>query len=393
MIELTGRVFCDGVLRAGRLRFEADRIDRVELDDDAALASDAPIIAPGLVDLHVHGFGGCDPLDDLAGMARALALAGTTTFQPTLFPGPPPELGRDAARVWAAAAALAPRAGARVAGLHLEGPFLNPGAAGAIPVDALVAPSLAGLAEILGPATDDGRGIRTVTIAPEVPGSADLIAELVRCGVRVSLGHSLASAADTRAATRAGAVGATHLFNAMGPLHHRDVGIVGIALTERALYAEIIGDLTHVGRDAFDLALRLRGPTGLCLVSDALRGAGTGCDVFHWHGREHLVRDGTAYYPPRDAGGEPQLAGCASSQLEMVRKLVGAGVLSVEDALTMASATPAAALGMADGIGNLRPGAFADVLVLDSEELTLREVYVGGERATGPAQAFSGSDR
>ena len=88
----------------------------------------------------------------------------------------------------------------------------------------------------------------------------------------------------------------------MSGIHHREAGLAGVALTESALFAEIIGDLVHVGPDAFELALAARGPRGLCLVSDALQGAGTGCDAFHSHGRDHIVRDGTAYYPPREPG-------------------------------------------------------------------------------------------
>src|SRR5688572_20629904 len=154
-------------------------------------------------------------------MARALSRAGTTTFQATLFPAEPARLGELAEGCWTAAQAPATHAdaAARVIGLHLEGPFVNRERAGALSVPDLAEPSVAALRAILGPATGGGRGIRTMTLAPELPGSAELIKELVRCGVRVSLGHSSATADDARRAARAGAKGATHLFNAMGPLH------------------------------------------------------------------------------------------------------------------------------------------------------------------------------
>jgi N-acetylglucosamine-6-phosphate deacetylase len=200
----------------------------------------------------------------------------------------------------------------------------------------------------------------------------------VRAGVRVSLGHSQATAAEARAAARAGAASATHLFNAMGPLHHREVGLAGFALSSDALFAEIIGDLVHVGADAFELALAARGPAGLCLVSDALAAAGTGCDVFHWHGRDHVIRAGTSYYPPRAPGAEPQLAGTAMGQLEMVRRLVQRGVLALAEALTLASTTPARALGLAGELGVLSIGARCDVLVLAPDTLELTQVLLGG---------------
>ena len=217
-----------------------------------------------------------------------------------------------------------------------------------------------------------------MTLAPELAGASELVDELVRCGVRVSLGHTKANASEARRAVRAGAIGATHLYNAMSPLHHREAGMVGVALTSPTLFAEIIGDLVHVGADAFQVALAARGPEGLCLVSDALQGAGTGCDVFHTHGRRHSVRGGTAYLPAREPDGEPKLAGSASSQLEMVRKLVASGIVSLADALTMASTTPARALGCERELGRIATGAQADLLVLDETELALRRVFLAG---------------
>lgn len=393
MTRLTGRLLLNGELALGSLEVEGERIASLERsldpnpeDEPGALAA-MPIIAPGLIDLHIHGFGGCDPLDDLAGMGRALARAGTTGFQPTLFPRDPHLLGEDARRVEQQTRAVAGTPGiARPLGSHLEGPFLNPASAGAIPVPDLAIPSREGLRAILGSPTGDGNGVARMTIAPELAGCPELIAELVKGGVRASLGHSLASAGEARIGFAYGASTVTHLFNAMGPLHHREVGLAGIALTRDHLAAEIIGDLVHVSKEAFEFALAARGPSGLCLVSDALKGAGTGCDVFHWHGRDHVVHGGTAYYPREEQTqggadeGPGQLAGSASSQLEMVRKLTSEGVVGLADALTMASTTPAQALGIADEVGVLRGGARADLIVLEPASLELREVWIGGQR-------------
>lgn len=377
MIELSGRLLVDGRFAPGKLRFEDGRIRSIEFAPLGVTIAGLPLIAPGLIDLHVHGYGGADPIEQLPSMAEALARHGTTAFQPTLFPAAPAKLGELCERTWKTANALA-GGRARVLGLHLEGPFVNPERAGALPPRDLAEPSLAGLRAILGPATGDGRGVKTVTLAPELSGSAELIDELVRCGVRVSLGHSKATADDARRAVKAGARGATHLFNAMNAIHHREVGLAGFSLIEKALTAEIIGDLAHVGAEAFELALAARGPAGLALVSDALRGAGTGCDVFHSHGRDHVVRDGTAYYPPHGARAELQLAGTAMGQLDMLRRIVARGVVGIEDALTMASATPARSLGLERELGFLTPGARADLIVLRSTDLALQRVLVDG---------------
>ena len=425
-LRIEGRLLLDGELVDGTVVLEGGRIRAVERG--AIADEDAPIIAPGLIDLHVHGFGGCDPLrglvdgvapfageaggqerggagdGGLGGMAEALARAGTTAFQPTLFPAEPSLLGRYAEACTTRALQLDPTAGhARVLGLHLEGPFVSRLAAGALPLEDLAEPSPAALAALLGPATGDARGIATLTLAPELAGSRDLVAELERAGVRASFGHSRASASQARAALRSGSpggsgapFGVTHLYNAMTGVHHRDPGLAALALTDEAFVVELIGDLVHVGPEAIDLALRARGPAGVALVSDALEGAGTGCDVFHSHGRVHRCHAGAAWYPADDdplaagaagargrEGANPpvrpeRLAGSATGQLEAVRRLVAAGVVSAADALTMASLAPARAMGLEADLGVLAPGARADLIELDPDELTLRRVHLAG---------------
>ena len=376
--ELTGRLLVGGKLLPGSVRHAGGRITAVETASGLG-GPDLPVVAPGLVDLHVHGFGGFDPLEDLAGLARALARAGTTSFLPTLFPAEPARLGADAARVWERRTDADSGPRARVLGLHLEGPFVNPEKAGGLPRDQLAAPSPAALRAILGDSSGDARGIRQMTLAPELPGANELVAELVRSGVRVSLGHSQASAAETRRAADLGARGATHLFNAMGPWHHREESLASYALAEDELVAEIIGDLVHVGVQAFRVALRARGPGGLALVSDALREAGTGCATFESHGRRCSVRAGAIWLVEDDPDSAPRLTGAEACQLEAIRRLVRAGVVELETALSMASETPARALGLGDELGRLVEGARADLIVLDPRTLALRAAFVAGE--------------
>ena len=301
----------------GRFGVQNGRIQGLELGTATASIKSAKSVesmrhfAPGLIDLHVHGFGGWGPVgpmdefrergegehSSLERMAAALARAGTTAFLPTLFPEAPAALNQTVQRTWRdaiegnqATHADRPR-GAQVLGLHLEGPFVNPMAAGALPLADLAEPSVAALRTLL--AGVDAAAIRTLTLAPELAGATDLVRELTTMGLRVSFGHSRAQAADVRALLQrypSTAFGITHLFNAMSGVHHREPGLAHLALCDDSVYAEMIGDLVHVGREGFELALRARGPEHLCIVSDALAGAGTGCDVFHSHGRKHVIR-------------------------------------------------------------------------------------------------------
>jgi len=374
-MQRTGHLLHAGALVPGRVRLAGGRIAAVERLPE--VPSDAPLIVPGLVDLHVHGYAGANPAEDLAGMARALAAVGTTAFLPTLFPDEPARLGRTCAEVWARRDEAA--GGARVLGLHLEGPFVNPLRAGGLRADRLSEPSPAALAALLGGEDPGARGIRQITVAPELAGAPELVRELAGLGVRVSLGHSASSATEAARATEAGAGGATHLFNAMDPVHHRAATLSSFALSSDLLTAEIIGDLVHVGPEAFRIALRARGAGGLALVSDALEGASTEEQEFESHGRRCRVKDGAIWIVDDDPAAPPRLTGAEACQLEAVRRLVRAGVTDAATALTLASATPARALGLAEELGVLAPGARADLLVLEPGSLAVREVLVGGE--------------
>lgn len=378
---------CDWV--PGRFDVVDGRIARLERVGVVGAAK--RVFAPGLIDMHVHGFGGWGPtapIDEwrasadstapLAHMAQALARAGTTAFLPTLFPAEPTALNRTARTVWETALATNATTSAHVLGLHLEGPFVNPLAAGALPLDDLAEPSPAALRSLL--AGMPHGAIRTLTLAPELAGAHELVRELEALGIRASFGHSRAKAADTRALMRdfpSTPFGITHLFNAMSGVDHRDPGLAHLALCDASLFAELIGDLVHVGREGIELALAARGPGHLCLISDALAGAGTGCDVFHSHGRSHVIKEGAAYYPEAD-----QLAGSATGQWEAIQRLVAAGVLAPSDALTMATLAPARALGVETERGVIANGAAADLLELDLSGAVpeLVEVWVAGRR-------------
>ncbi len=308
------------------------------------------VVAPGLVDLHVHGAGGHaaqGPGADLDGVARALARGGVTSFLATTFAAPIAELR-------ALVTAGRPTSGARCVGVHLEGPWLSTAAAGAQPVDALRLPDVAEALALI-----DGGDVRVVTLAPELPGALELVGALVERGVRVSLGHTAASYADAVLALSAGASGVTHCFNAMSPLGTREPGLVGAALSWPGLVVEVIADGVHVHPAAFLSLYAARGAQGVALVSDCVDGCAPA---------EALVRDGAVLRLP-----DGTLAGSALQLVDAVRNVVAWGV-SLDEALTMASTTPARALGLDV---SLRPGGPADVVVLDAD-LQVRHVLVGG---------------
>ncbi len=308
------------------------------------------VVVPGFVDLHVHAAGGCaaqGPDADLDGMARTLARGGVTSFLAASFTAPLDELRAliDGPR---------PTSGARCVGVHLEGPWLSPAAAGAQPVAALRAPSVDEAIALV-----DGTDVRVVTVAPELPGGLDLVRALVDRGVRVSLGHSTASYDEAVMAIEAGASGVTHCFNAMSQLTARDPGLVGAAMATPGLVVEVIADGVHVHPASFLALHAARGAESVALISDCVDGCGPA---------NALVRDGDVLRLP-----DGTLVGSALSLADAVRHVVAWGV-PLEDAVAMASTTPARALGVDAAI---RAGAVADLVVLDGD-LRVRQVVVGG---------------
>ncbi|MFM7617724.1 MAG: N-acetylglucosamine-6-phosphate deacetylase [Actinomycetes bacterium] len=323
------------------------------------------LIAPGFVDIQVNGVGGVDLLRaegaDLTVAGLALACAGTTSYLPTLCSSPRDRYPAALDRI---AAARPTAAGARIDGVHLEGPFLG-GAPGAHPV-ALLGP--ADPAFIDGLLTGWPGLVRLVTLAPEADPDRVAIGRLVAAGVRVALGHSTCSYEAARAAADAGATIVTHLGNGMRPLHQRDPGLVGAGLTEPRLVPSLIADGVHL-HDAF-LRLATAARPDAILVSDAVA---TGIEYF---GAAVTGRDGAAFL---DDG---TLTGAVVGLDACVRTVVRVGV-SVATALAMASVHPAQAIGL-DTWGAVGVGGRADLVVLDPVTLEVRGVRVDGRVPGGP---------
>jgi len=346
---------------AGSLSF-GQNIDAIDgLPVDPALNGDDYIL-PGFIDLHVHGGAGRDMMEggDAAHAIAAIhARHGTTSLLATTMTAPPEDIVTALQAIGAAMAA--PRAGgARILGVHLEGPYINPGKLGAQPPFAREAT----LAEVQQLATH--APLRLITVAPEMPGHLALVRALSNAGMRVQIGHTTGSYEDGVAALAHGAAGFTHLFNAMPGLHHRVPGMVGAALAH-AEYAEIIPDLLHVHPGAIKVALRAI-PHLYC-VTDSTAASGMP-DGEYMLGRQvvHKCMGGVRL-------GDGTLAGSTLTMDQALRNLVAIG-LPLHEASLRVSTNAADYLGETTR-GRLAPGCRADFVVLD-RNLHIKAVYIEG---------------
>jgi N-acetylglucosamine-6-phosphate deacetylase len=372
-ISVAGRLVLEDRVAAGRLAIEDGRITDVALDDDRVGGDDggdddSPFIAPGFVDVHVHGWGGHDAMggrEALDGMARALLRHGVTSFLPTAVTAPLDGLAAfaEGVRTWLP---NAPADGAQPLGFNLEGPFLADARRGAHEAAHLRDPAAVPRAGL------DGlvEGLRLLTVAPELPGATDLIRWLHDRGVTVSIGHSAAVLAEARAGYAAGATSTTHLFNAMSGLDHRAPGLALAALLDDAAYVELIADGIHVHPAMWQLITRLKPADRLLLVSDALAIAGTGEGRGRIGDLEVEVRDGRATLASTET-----LAGSVIALDDAVRNVVGSG-MALPAAVAAASRNPLGLLGITDR-GRLAPGQAADLVELD-EDLSVLRVMRGG---------------
>jgi len=363
---VAGRLVLDDRLADGSITVEDGRIVAVEVTAEAPAGG--PVIAPGFVDVHVHGWSGHDAMggrEALDGMARRLLRRGVTSFLPTAVTAPLDALAAFAERVqsWRADA---PDDGAEPLGFNLEGPFLAAARHGAHDPALLLAP-----ADAPRPAIERlVDGLSVITVAPELPGAVELIGQLSERGVAVSIGHSAATLDEARAGYAAGARTTTHLFNAMTGLDHRAPGVALAALLDDAAFVELIADGNHVHPALWPLIRRLKPADRLLLVSDAIPMAGTGDGRGRIGGLEVEVVGGRA-----TLAGTSTLAGSVIALDDAVRNLVATGV-PLPDAVAAAARNPLALLGVTDR-GRIAAGQRADLVELDAG-LRVRRVMRAG---------------
>ena len=320
------------------------------------------ILAPGFVDIHIHGGAGYDLMDPspaaLEAVEQLLAKHGVTSYLPTTVTASRDHTLSALDRLATAIENAERDAGSRgrraqPVGIHLEGPFLSFERRGVHPPQDLLAPTLP-LFERFWQAAR-GR-IRVMTIAPELKDAREVIAEAARRGVCVSLGHSDASLHDARAAVEAGARHATHAFNAMRPLGHREPGILAAVLTDARLSADIIADGIHLDPTIVDLFLKAKGPEAAVLITDATAATGMPDGRYRLGWFEVEVKNGMCTV-------DGTLAGSVLTMDRAVRNVTKFAGWSLQQALRLATLNPSKVVGLSNR-GKLEAGAAADIAVL-----------------------------
>ncbi|PYJ27462.1 MAG: N-acetylglucosamine-6-phosphate deacetylase [Verrucomicrobia bacterium] len=352
-------------------------------------------LAPGFVDLHVHGALGRDTMEASVEAFRAIcdyhASGGTTSLLLTTAAAPIKKLVEvlRAVRDWIVGAEVGtPRRGVRtaqravptIAGVHVEGPFISKEKCGAQRAEFIQDPSLAAVQRLL----EHADVIKRVTIAPELPGALETIENFRKHGISVSGGHSDAWDEDARAAFERGMRSVTHTFNCMSSARRRGVyrvgGLLEFALSEPQISCELIADGHHVSPTLMKMLYRAKGPGGICLVTDATAGAGLPDESrFSLFGNDCLVAGGVCLLSDRSA-----LAGSAARMVDLVRRMVSEVNVPLHEAVAMATQNPAQAIDLQTK-GRLRVGADADLVVL-SPKLEILRVFTGGDELASNRQ-------
>lgn len=336
------------------------------------------VLVPGFVDLQVNGYFGVElaaaDLADWQTVARRLAETGTTAFMPTVITSPLDDMAGALRRAAEFHAKLADGShGARVLGVHAEGPFISPRRPGAHNLDWIVNPDPVAIGSLLAAGAGS---LRMVTLAPERDGALAAIKQLTAAGVLVSVGHSDATAQQVSTAARCGATMVTHLFNAQRPLHHREPGVVGQALSDSRLTSSLIADLHHVSGQVAAIAFAAA-PGRVCLITDAAACAGMPPGRYVLGGEPIELAGGDGTPPVRSDG---TLAGSALRMDSAVANMVATGV-GLAEAVAAATRIPADLVGRSD-LGRITPGAAADLTWL-SDDLRTVATWVGGQQVFG----------
>ena len=365
-VENKGVINCDIAVENGRIKEIGNNLGITEPFPYA----DGEIVLPGFIDEHIHGANGADAMDGsvnaLSVIANAVAAEGTTTFLATT-------MTQSRENIKTALGAVKtykdqnPADGARIAGVHLEGPFISEKHIGAQPLKYLSDPNVPLFDEYY---EASGKTIKIVTLAPEELGADELIKDLVKKGVHPSAGHTDAGYNDVMNAKAAGLDAITHTYNAQRGLHHREIGVVGAALLEDGLYAEAICDLIHLSLPAIKLLVKNKPKDKLILITDSMRAKYLPDGESELGGQKVIVKNGEA----RLENGA--LAGSILKMNDAIKNLVLYADVPFTNAVDYATANPARHLGIFRDTGSIAIGKRADFCTLAEEfgvTLTVRD--------------------
>ena len=343
------------------------------------------IIGPGFVDTHIHGVHGYDTMDakpeSFTKMARALPKYGVTSFIPSTVTAPHDLLVKVSATFYNVAKEWSPGTGARLLGLHLEGPYINPVKAGAQNKEFIRKPDIEEFNEYV----RASRGLlREVTVAPEIEGSLELIKYASSRNIVVQIGHTNATYEEAIRGVVAGASKATHLYNGMREIHHREPGVAVALLSSSAVYLELIADFIHVKPEMVKFTIEHVGINRIVLVTDAISATGLPDGIYELGGLKIKVEKGVSRLV--DTGG---LAGSTLTFDRAFKNLVKLGY-SIGEVFVMSSTNPAKAVGALhrEKIGVLKPGYKADIVVLDKDLNVVATVVEGEVVYKAPHTAF-----
>lgn len=342
------------------------------------------VIAPGFIDIHVHGGGGSDVMDggpdSVLIMAQAHAKGGSTSIVPTTTTGSREDLlgAIDSVRLAMAQSTTLPGGGANILGLHLEGPYLSMAQKGAQDPRHIKTPNPIEYVEIL----NYSKNILRMSVAPELPGAMELGAELRRRGILPSIGHTDATYDEMIKAVEFGYSHVTHLFSGMSGVRrvnaYRIAGAIESSLLLDDLTVEIIADGRHLPPSLIQLTFRCKGSDKIALVTDAMRAAGMPDGSYKLgslnDGQTVIVEDGVAKLPDRSS-----FAGSVATMSRLVRTATIEAGIPLLDALKMATVTPARIIGVDRSKGALSPGKDADVVIFEEDNICVWMTIVGGQ--------------
>lgn len=375
-VIINGKVILEDSIKELNVFFEDGKITEVSdrtPTDESVIDAEGLYVAPGMIDVHTHGRNGSDTMyatfKDLNNISVSELKTGVTSFLPTTMTMPAEDIKKAIAAGYDNKDKVE---GAKILGMHLEGPFFSVKYKGAQPEECMIAPTIENYLSFAGEHPDF---VKKISLAPEIEGAVDLIKYLREQNVVVSMGHTDATYEEAVKAIEAGATSGTHTYNAMTPLKHREPGVVGAVMLHDEVYAELILDGVHVSFPAAKILAKMKGADKLILITDSLEAAMLPDGVYELGNQKVYVKDGQARLK------EGNLAGSTANLNQCVRNAYKHLDLPLYEAIGFATKNPADHLGLKD-YGRIKEGCVADMIFID-DDININRVILNGETKIG----------